>query len=99
MPAIRLFAEVLAKAAGDPGHVVGVRAQVVVGLAIGVGVPLAENPVLGLDGLAEITPAGLVRLEVLLVALDAGRKLAGVSARIVARPLDVVLILPLQIRV
>ena len=51
------------------------RDRVIIGLAIGVGVPLAEDVVLGLDGLADEPAAGLVLFQVVLVAFDAGREL------------------------
>ena len=95
----RVVAEIVAEPAGDLGHVVGMRDGVVVGLAVGVGVPLAEDPVLGLDRLADEPAAGLVRLQVVLVALDAGRELGGILARVVAGPLDVVLVELLEVLV
>ncbi len=58
--------------------------EVVVRLAVGVDVPLAEDAVLGLDRLADEPAAGLVGLQVLLVAFDAGREVRGVLPRVVA---------------
>ena len=58
--------------------------QVVVRLAIGVDVPLVEDPVLGFDRLAEEPASGPMRLEIILVTLDAGRELGGELVRVVA---------------
>ena len=97
--AVGVVAEIVAQPAGDLGHVVGMGGGVVVSLAVGVGVPLAEDAVLGLDGLADEPAAGLVRLQVILVALDAGRELGRILPRIVASPVDVPLVEPLEILV
>ena len=95
--AVGVVAQIVAQPAGDLGHVVGMGDQVVIGLAVGVDVPLAEDPVLGLDRLADEPAAGLVRFQVVLVALDPGREVGRVLPRVVAGPLDVALVEPLEV--
>ena len=92
--AVGVVAEVVAEPAGHLGHVVGVGDQVVVGLAVGVGVPLAEDPVLGLGRLADEPAAGLVGLEVVLVALDPGGEVGRVLPGVLPGALDVAVVEP-----
>ena len=92
-PAAGVVAEVVAEPAGDFRDVVGVGQGVVVRLAVGVGVPLAENPVAGLGGLADEQAAGLVGLEVVLIPLDPGREVGRLAKRVLAGATDVALVL------
>ena len=87
-----MIAKIVAQAVGDLGDVVGMCDRVVVSLAIGVGIPLAEDVILGLDGLADKPAAGLVLLQVILVAFDARCELGRILPRVVASAIDVVLV-------
>ena len=73
--AVGVVAQIIAEPAGDLGDVVGMGDGVVKSLAVGVGIPFAEDMVLGLDRLADEPAAGLVVLEIVLIAFDPGGEL------------------------
>ena len=77
-----MVAQVVAQAAGGLGDIVGMRGEVVVRQAVGVGVPLAENAVLGLGGFGNVASSGRVLTQVILIALDTGGEIRGILAGI-----------------
>ena len=69
-PPFGMLGQVVAELAGDLADVVGMGDEVVVGSAVGIGIPCPEDLVLGLDRLADV-PAPLgVGLEVIAIAVD-----------------------------
>src|SRR5262249_31840894 len=95
--AVAVDAQIFAEPAGDLSHVVGVGCQVVIRQAIGIGVPLAKDPVLGLGRLADEPAAGLVVLEVILIAMDAGGEMGRILTGILPGALDVAFVAPADV--
>ena len=64
----------------------------VVGLAIGVNVPFAENLVLRLDRLAEVPAPRLMGFQIVLEPLNASGEAGWIAPGVIASALDVTLV-------
>ena len=87
-----MVSQIVSEPAGNLGHVVVMREVMIIGLTVGVDVPLARDPLPRFDRLAQEAPARLVALEVILEPLDPGGEVRGVAPGIVAGSLDVALV-------
>src|SRR5262249_33896011 len=95
--AVGVVAQVVAKPLGHLRDVIRVSLPVVIGLAICVGIPFAQDVILGLDRFAYNPPASLVGFQVGLEPLDPAGELGGVLAREIAGLIDVMLVQALQV--
>ena len=78
--AVGMVAEIVAEAPGDLDNVVRVSLKMIVGLAVVVLIPLAEDLIPCLDSLAEVPAPGLVAFQVVLEPFDPHRVAGRVAA-------------------
>ena len=79
-----VVSQVVTQPACHLGDIVGVRDQMVVGLAIGVNVPFTENQVLRLDRLAEEPAPRLMGFQIVLEPLNASGEAGRIAPGVIA---------------